>query len=156
MQKRMYRKGLVVCLIFLFVGMSVVSSNADNIKKETLFDEKTSGEYTLHVTIFLDGIDPVPPGPIFPNKAVVTHENNSSFKIVRYNWMSIFSIKIPEYFKYPDVNIYTFGYEQIRSYYYNYKDLAIYLKWIELPRTLSNPFINGLTILNQLLQLAVR
>jgi hypothetical protein len=152
----MWRKRLVLGIIFLFLGMSIISSNAVNIQKETLSDEKTTGEYTLHVTIFLDGIDPIPPGPIFPNKAVVTHENNPSFKIVIYNWMPIFSIKIPEYFKYPDVNIYAFSYEQIRSYYYNYKDLVIYIKWVDLPRTLNNPFINRLPILAQLLQLAVR
>ena len=146
---------LVVGIIVLFLGMSVVLSNAENIQKETLLDEKTTGEYKLHVVIFVMQADPMLP-PILFSKTVVTHENNSSFKIVKNNWVAMFSIKIPEIYKYPDVNVYSRGYEQMYTHYPRYNEIHVYIKWAGLPRTLNNPFINRLPILNQLLQLWVR
>ena len=136
--------------------MSVVSSNAVNIQKETLLDEKTTGEYELNVVIFDMQADPIPPGPIFFSKTVVTHKNNSSFKIVVNNWFPCFSILIPEIYKYPDVNVYSLGYEQMYTHYPSYNKIHIYIRWAGFPRTLNDPFINRLPILNQLLQLWLR
>jgi hypothetical protein len=150
----MVYKTLVFGVIVLFIGMSV-PSNAVNIQKDTLLDKETTGEYKLNVIIFVMMADPQLP-PILFSKTVVTHENNSSFKIVVNNWFPCFSILIPEIYKYPDVNVYSLGYEQMYTHYPSYNKIHIYIRWAGFPRTLNDPFINRLPILNQLLQLWLR
>ena len=46
------RKGLVVGIIVLFIGMSVVSSNAVSIQKEISADKVTSETFTLTVRVY--------------------------------------------------------------------------------------------------------
>jgi len=150
-----FKKGLVIGIIVLFLRMSVVSSNAVTIQKETLVDEETTGEYCLSIVVHAVGIDPVPPFP-FPNKVVVTHGDNPSFRIVKYGISPLIDILIPDIYIYPNVTIYSPGFEQTRASYTSYDHLTIYVKWVGFPRTLNNPFIKRLPILNQLLQLAVR
>jgi hypothetical protein len=154
MQNKVLRKELVVGIIILFIGMSVGSSNAVTIKKEEFLDEEITGEYTLNIVILIDDIVPIVP-LILPCKVVVTHEDNPSFRIVKYKIYPFISIKITEKYPYPNVNVYSLGYEQIRTYWQSYDNLDIYIRWAVFPKTLNNPFINRLPVFNQLLQLEV-
>ena len=149
------KKVLLATLMVALMMATVFHVNAVSVQKETLLDEETTGKYKLNIVVFIHDIVPIIP-PIFPCKVVVTHEDNPSFRIVEKKWGGYFSIKIPEEYKYPDVNVYHRGYEQKHTHYPSYNKLHIYIRWAGIPRTLNNPFINRLPILNQLLQLWVR